>query len=195
MLSYEKELAKKPGGEKALLPRYNKLRFSVVGSKDVGLDFYTVKCTREGSVYGASNVEYVSLPVDAGDGVVEAFLFDPFDVGFTDIVADCSYTIDLTSKMRAKYKELSPFHRRIAQYCSGACLLQQRCIEGRRAVAVPQAGPRRRASGLNGKRISVPRRHLDFGNERRCRTARQMRGGPSGWACRSRSQTTGSCFD
>jgi len=38
--------------------------------------------------------------------------------------------------------------------------------------------------------VSVPRRHLDFSNERRCRAARQMRVGPSGSACRSGSQTT-----
>ncbi len=109
LFAYDKKLVKEPGNEKAVLPRYNKLTFLIERKEESCLNFYTVKCKRIGSIYGDSNVEYVSIPLDINIQLYEVYLFDPFNVEFQDIQVDCTPDIDLSSKMRVKYKELSDF--------------------------------------------------------------------------------------
>jgi hypothetical protein len=109
LLRYDKQLVKEPWNEGVLLPRYNKLVFRIEGSKGTKLEYYTVKCFRKGSKYGDDNVAYISIPISGEDGEITVYLFDPFNVGFDEILVDCSYNIDLSSKMKSQYKEIKQY--------------------------------------------------------------------------------------
>jgi hypothetical protein len=105
LLKYDKKLTRKPG-EPAILERYNRLVFKVKCDGNLPLKHFTVRCFRVGSIYGDDNVEYVSIPIRMGINEVEVYLFDPFNVEFEKIIADCSAEIDLESKNLSVYQEL-----------------------------------------------------------------------------------------
>lgn len=113
MLDFERGLIKPPGKEKDFLPRYNRVNLAIRKNQDIELSQLTIKFFRRGSPIGEDNVEYLtidvgSLRVDKTE-VVQAYLFDPFNLPFEKI--ECSYSpeIDLASKMRVRYKEIKQF--------------------------------------------------------------------------------------
>lgn len=109
--SYTKDLIAKPDAEKKYLKRYNKLIFEVELSRPISLQELTVKMFRTGSSVGDDNIEYVTLNIDRNrhNQNVEAYLFDPFNVPFNEIVCLYNPEINLNSRMRLKYKEILPF--------------------------------------------------------------------------------------
>lgn len=111
--SFDKGLCKAPGKEMDILPRYNRLVFSVKKFRNIGLTQYTVRCMRLGSSVKSDNVEYVSIPI-SGVGVgeeqlIDCYLFDPFNLPFDSITVDVSPEIDLGSVMRVKYTEIKDY--------------------------------------------------------------------------------------
>jgi hypothetical protein len=113
LLDYDKQLVRPPGKEKDLLPRYNRI---VCGIRKLGnswLKQLTLTVRRRGSTVGADNVEYVGLQVpDFAAGVevkVEAYVFDPFNVPFSELAVEYIPEIDLKSPMRVRFAELKEY--------------------------------------------------------------------------------------
>lgn len=111
LVSYENQLRKPPDKPNDLLPRYNKVTLEVTKTKPVKIPVLTVMVARVGSKYGAANVEYATFPVQGipvnVPTICDCFVFDPFNVPFTEITVIFNPVIDLGSKMRVKFKELS----------------------------------------------------------------------------------------
>ena len=111
--SYEKELTKPPNKSNEFLPRYNKLNLKVTKTAATDLDFFTIKCYRIGSPVGKDNIEYVSIPVKelpiSKPIIVVSWLFDPFNMPFEKIIIQVDPFINLSSKMRVKYKEIKDY--------------------------------------------------------------------------------------
>lgn len=114
LLDFEKVLIKPPGKENDFLPRYNKVTLAIRKNKEVELaNQVTIKFYRSGSPVGKDNVEYLTMDISSfpisKSKVVQSYLFDPFNLPFDKI--ECQYVpeIDLTSKMRVKYKEIKNF--------------------------------------------------------------------------------------
>jgi len=113
MLDFDKQLVKPPGSEQDLLPRYNKITLAFRKNQSVSLNQLTIKFHRIGSPVGKDNIEYLTIDIASipiGESVViHGYLFDPFNLSFERI--ECNYTpeIDLSKKMRVKYKEIKQF--------------------------------------------------------------------------------------
>ena len=109
--AYDKQLQRPPDGASDFLPRYNRLVFRLEKTRSVGIKIITIKVRRAGSKIGQDNVEYVSIPVDdIPRGKVierECYAFDPFNLPFERIEIEYNPIIDLGSKMRVRFKELS----------------------------------------------------------------------------------------
>lgn len=113
LLDFEKRLIKPPGNEKDFLPRYNKVILAIRKDKEVKLRQLTIKFSRSGSSIEEDNVEYLTvdighIPINKSE-VVQSYLFDPFNLPFEKIECDYQPEIDLTSKMRVRYKEIKKF--------------------------------------------------------------------------------------
>jgi hypothetical protein len=111
LLSFNKQLEKPPDKPNDMLPRYNMLKLEVTKTRPVAIQVLTIIVARLGSKFGAVNVEYVTFPVhDIPVNVPtirECYAFDPFNVPFTYIEVKFNPVIDLGSKMRVRFKELS----------------------------------------------------------------------------------------
>jgi hypothetical protein len=111
LVGFEKELQKPPDKPNDMLPRYNKLKLEVVKTRSVTIPVLTVIVARTGSKVGSANVEYVTFPVhDIPVNVPtirECYVFDPFNVPFVSIEVKFNPVIDLGSKMRVRFKEIS----------------------------------------------------------------------------------------
>jgi hypothetical protein len=111
LINFDMQLLRLPDKPNDLLRRYNKLVLEVTKTRPVTILVLTVIVARLGSQLGAANVEYATFPVhDIPVGVPtirECYVFDPFNVAFTDIVVKFNPVIDLGSKMRVRFKELS----------------------------------------------------------------------------------------
>jgi len=113
LLNYAKDLVRPPGKQGDQLPRYNRIELGITKKRRVDLKFLTVKIKRNGSAVNNDNVEYVSL--DVGDlpvsteTVITCYAFDPFNLPFAAIEVEFNPVIDMGSKMRSRYKEISEF--------------------------------------------------------------------------------------
>jgi hypothetical protein len=111
LLSFDKQLQRPPDKPNDMLPRYNKLKLEVVKTRPVTIPVLTIIVARPGSKLGAANVEYVTFPVRDipvnAPTIRECYVFDPFNVPFTSIKVEFNPVIDLGSKMRVRFKELS----------------------------------------------------------------------------------------
>ena len=113
LLRYDNQLVRPPGHEKDSLPRYNRIVCAVRKLEDSSLRQLTFRVRRTGSSVGNDNVQYVtvSLP-ETGQGEevqVEAYVFDPFNVRFQEIIVEYSPDIDLGSPMRARFAEIKDY--------------------------------------------------------------------------------------
>lgn len=113
LLDFKEQLIKPPGNEKDFLPRYNKVILAIRKNKEVKLSQLTIKFSRSGSSIEEDNVEYLTvdigfIPINKSE-VVQSYLFDPFNLPFEKIECDYHPEIDLTSKMRVRYKEIKKF--------------------------------------------------------------------------------------
>lgn len=108
---FNENLEAKPNAEKQYLKRYNRLIFEIELTRPVLLQKVTVKMLRTGSSIGDDNIEYVTLSIDRDKNkqIVEAYLFDPFNLPFDKIVSLYNPEINLNSRMRTKYKEILEF--------------------------------------------------------------------------------------
>jgi hypothetical protein len=113
LLSYDKQLLRPPGKQKDFLRGYNRIVCGIRKHGDSWLTCLTLKVCRLGSPVGANNVEYVTFPLPefaAREEVrVEAFVFDPFNVPFREMVIDYSPEVDLKSPMRVSFAELKEY--------------------------------------------------------------------------------------
>jgi hypothetical protein len=115
LIDFNKQLQRPPVEPGDVLPRYNKVRLEVTKVRPVTIPVLTVMIERVGSQLGAMNVEYVTFPV--GDIPVnvpmiqECYVFDPFNVPFDHIALKFNPIIDLGSKMRVRFKEISDLLR------------------------------------------------------------------------------------
>lgn len=111
LVAFEKQLQRPPDKPNDFLPRYHKVVLEVTKTRSVTIPLLTVGIARLGSKIGADNVEYVSFPVQDlpvnGPTSVECFAFDPFNVPFTEIGVVFNPVIDLGSKRRVRFKEIS----------------------------------------------------------------------------------------
>jgi hypothetical protein len=111
LVGFDKQLQIPPDKPNDMLPRYNKLVLEVTKGRPVTIPVLTVVVERLGSQIGAANVEYVTFPVHDVPvnmpTIRECYVFDPFNVPFTDIKVKFNPVIDLGSKMRVRFKELS----------------------------------------------------------------------------------------
>jgi hypothetical protein len=111
LVGFEKQLQRPPDKPNDLLRRYNKVVLEVTKTRPVTIPVLTVMVVRLGSQVGAANVEYTTFPVrDIPINVPtvrECHVFDPFNVPFDDIAVKFNPVIDLGSKMRVRFKELS----------------------------------------------------------------------------------------
>jgi hypothetical protein len=111
LVSFDKQLQRPPDKPSDMLPRYNRLTLEVTKNRSVTIQVLTVVVARLGSKLDAANVEYVTFPVhDIPVNVPtirECYVFDPFNVPFSDIDVKFNPVIDLGSKMRVRFKELS----------------------------------------------------------------------------------------
>lgn len=111
LASFDRQLQRPPDKPNDLLPRYNKVVLEITKTRPVSIPVLTVMVARLGSKYGAANVEYATIPVHdmpVNTPVIrECYVFDPFNVPFKDIEVKFNPVIDLGSKMRVKFKELS----------------------------------------------------------------------------------------
>ncbi len=110
-MSWDKQLQRPPDKPNDMLPRYNRLMLEVIKMRPVTIPVLTVVVARLGSTLGAANVEYVTfhvhdIPVNVPT-IRECYVFDPFNAPFTDIEVKFNPVIDLGSKMRVRFKELS----------------------------------------------------------------------------------------
>jgi hypothetical protein len=110
LVGFEKVLQRPPEKPGDLLPRYNQVIFEVTKLREAKLSLLTVGLARAGSQYGADNVVYVSLPiadVPLREPVkIVEYVFDPFNVPFEEIELLFTPEIDLSSKSRARFKEI-----------------------------------------------------------------------------------------
>lgn len=111
LVSYDKQLQKPPDKPNDMLKRYNKLVLEVTKLRPVMIPVLTVIVARIGSKLGTANVEYATFPVQDihvnEPTIRECYVFDPFNVPFNDIEVEFNPVIDLGSKMRVRFKELS----------------------------------------------------------------------------------------
>jgi hypothetical protein len=112
LVDFDKRMQRPPDKPDDTLPRYNKLKLEVIKKRPVTIPVLTAIVVRVGSKVGAANVEYVTFPVnDIPVGVPtirECYVFDPFNVPFTNIEIKFNPVVDLGSKIRVRFKELSP---------------------------------------------------------------------------------------
>lgn len=113
LVSFDRNLVRPPGKENDMLPRYNHIVLSVTKKEQSDLKELTVLLKREGSAVEDDNKEYITLNV-AGlpvgiDQKIESYLFDPFNVPFKTITCQFDYRINLGSKMRVRYKEITEY--------------------------------------------------------------------------------------
>jgi hypothetical protein len=111
LLEFERELQRPPDRPEDRLRRYNRLVLEVTKTRNVQIPVLTVQVARVGSQLGSDNVEYATfrvddLPINAPT-LRECYVFDPFNVPFTDIEVNFTPVIDVTSPMRVRFKELS----------------------------------------------------------------------------------------
>jgi hypothetical protein len=113
LVNYDKKLVRPPGKEKAFLPRYNRITCAVRKRQESALKQLTFVVRRTGSSVGADNRQHVTITLpefEVGQqATVEAFVFDPFNVRFEDIVVEYTADIDLASPTRSQYAELKPY--------------------------------------------------------------------------------------
>ena len=115
LLNFDKQLQRPPDRPDDLLRRYNKVVLEVTKTRSVTIPVLTVMISRLGSQLGAENVEFVTfpvhdIPVDVPT-IRECYVFDPFNVPFNDIAVIFNPVIDLGSKMRVRFEELSKLFR------------------------------------------------------------------------------------
>ncbi|HWX22411.1 MAG TPA: SMI1/KNR4 family protein [Candidatus Binatia bacterium] len=111
LVNFDKQLQRSPDRPDDRLRRYNKLVLEVTKTRPVTIQVLTVIVARVGSQLGATNVEYATFPVHDipvnHPTIRECYVFDPFNVPFNEIAVKFNPVIDLGSKMRVKFKELS----------------------------------------------------------------------------------------
>jgi hypothetical protein len=111
LMSFDKQLQRPPDKPNDMLPRYNRLKLQVTKTRPVKIQVLTIVVARLGSKLSAANVEYMTFPVHNipvnVPTIRECYVFDPFNVPFTDIEVKFNPVIDLGSKMRVRFKELS----------------------------------------------------------------------------------------
>ena len=111
LLRYDKHLVRQHA--KDFLPRYNHIVCAVRKLEDSSLRQLTFRVRRTGSSVGNDNVQYVtvSLPdIRRGEEVqVEAYVFDPFNVRFQEIIVEYSPDIDLGSPMHVRFSEIRDY--------------------------------------------------------------------------------------
>jgi len=83
----------------------------ITKTRPVRISVLTVMVARLGSEYGAANVEYATnqvhdIPVNTAV-IRECYVFDPINLPFKDLVLKFNPVIDLGSRRRVKFKELS----------------------------------------------------------------------------------------
>ncbi len=108
---FDKRLQRPPDKPKDMFPRYNRLVVEVTKTRPVTIPVLTVIVERLGSKVGDTNLEYASVPVQDipvnTPTIRECYVFDPFNVPFSEITVQFNPVIDLGSPMRTKFKELS----------------------------------------------------------------------------------------
>ncbi len=114
LLAFERQLTRPPDKQDDLLPRYTKLTLLVKKNDHAPLLAYlTIAFLRTGSSIGNDNIEYLTIDIRSlaigRSEVVEAYLFDPFNLPFEEIQCLYEPEIDLGTKMRIKYKEIRRF--------------------------------------------------------------------------------------
>ena len=111
LVSFSRQLQRPPDKPNDLLPRYNKVVLEITKTRPVRISVLTVMVARLGSEYGAANVEYATnqvhdIPVNTAV-IRECYVFDPINLPFKDLVLKFNPVIDLGSRRRVKFKELS----------------------------------------------------------------------------------------
>jgi hypothetical protein len=114
IFNFEKKLCRPPGKENDLLPRYNSVVLAVRKNKKISLlNCLTLKFFRSGSPIHQDNIEYLTINVNnlliGKSEIINVFLFDPFNLPFDSLTCILYPEIDLSSKMRVRYKEILPF--------------------------------------------------------------------------------------
>jgi len=111
LVGFDKELKRPPDKPNDLLPRYNEVALEVTKTRPVTIPVLTVIVERLGSQVGKANLEYATFPVQDipvnKPTIRECFVFDPFNLPFSGIVVKFNPAIDLRSKMRVRFKEIS----------------------------------------------------------------------------------------
>jgi hypothetical protein len=111
LLNFDKQLQRPPDKPNDMLRRYNKVVLEITKTRPVTIEVLTVMITRLGSRVGGANIEFTTFPVQGIPvnvaTVRECFVFDPFNVPFDTIVVNFNPVIDLGSKTRVRYRELS----------------------------------------------------------------------------------------
>jgi len=111
LVDFDIHLQRPPDKPNDMLRRYNRVVLEVTKTRPAKISVLTVIIARLGSPLGDRNVEYATFPVnDIPVGVPtkrECYVFDPYNVPFTDVALRFNPVIDLGSKMRVKFKEIS----------------------------------------------------------------------------------------
>lgn len=94
-------------------PRYHRFVVGVTKQRAIEIPKLTVKVVRDGSRYGADNVDYVSLDIASippgKEAAVTGYSFDGFNVPFARGRIEYQPSIDLGSKMRVRFAEIAEF--------------------------------------------------------------------------------------
>ena len=111
LVDFDKQLQRPPDKPNDMLRRYNRVVLEVTKTRPVSISVLTMIIARMGSRLGDLNVEYVTIPVnDISVNVPtirECYVFDPYNIPFSSVAVRLNPVIDLGSRMRAKFKEIS----------------------------------------------------------------------------------------